>query len=205
MLGHSDPRSGFSLFEILIVIAIAAAVVLVVGNFSNNIAGLNGLVSQELQSKSDVNQVLQAAGNEIRSITTSANGAYPLDVAGTTTFAFYSDISQNGTVDRVRYFYASSSLYKGVIAPTGTPAAYPTSSEVVADIIDYVVKPATSTPVFTYYDSSYTGTQAPLAQPVDIAAIRLVGISFTVNTDASHTSAPQQFSQLIDIRNLKSN
>ena len=198
-------RSGFSLLEILIVIAIASAVVLVVGNFSNNISGLNVLVSQELQSKSDVNQLLQTAGNEIRSMTESGNGAYPIDVAGTTTFAFYSDINQNGSVDHVRYFLASSSIYKGVIAPTGTPASYPTSGEVVADIIDNVARPATSTPLFTYYDSSYTGSQAPLAQPVSIAAIRLVGISFMVNTNASRSSAPQYFSTLVDIRNLKSN
>ncbi len=200
-----DPRSGFSLFEILIVITIAAAVVLVVGNFSNNISGLNGLVGQELQSKSDAAQARQAAVNEIRSMAPSANGAYAIDVAGTTTFAFYSDINQTGATDHVRYFYASSSIYKGVIAPTGTPATYPTSSEVVADIIDGVVKPVSSMPVFAYYDSSYTGSQAALAQPVPVSAIRLVGISFTANTNASRTGAPQSFSQLIDIRNLKSN
>ena len=126
-------------------------------------------------------------------------------VAGTTTFAFYSDINQNGTPDHVRYFYVSSSIYKGVIAPTGTPATYPTSSEVVADLIDGVVKPASSTAIFTYYDSSYTGTQAALMQPVTVSSIRLVGIGFTVNTNASRTSAPQTFSTLVDIRNLKSN
>ena len=200
-----DRRAGFSLLEILIVIAIAAGVVLVVGNFSNNIGSLNGLVGQELQSKSDVSQVLQTATNEIRSMTTSAAGAYPIDVAGTTTFAFYDDFNQNGTPDHIRYFYASSSLWKGVIAPTGTPATYPTSTEVVTDMVDNVIGISTSSPLFTYYDSSATGTRAPLAQPVNISVIRLVGISFTVNSNASHTSAPQGFSQLVDIRNLKSN
>jgi hypothetical protein len=152
-----------------------------------------------------VGAVLQTAGNEIRSMTSSGNGAYPIDVAGTTTFAFYDDINQNGPVEYVRYFYASSSIYKGVTAPTGTPATYPTSSEVVADIIDGVIKPATTTPLFTYYGSSATSTQSPLAQPVSLAAIRLVGISFKVNANASHTGTPDFFSQVIDIRNLKSN
>jgi type II secretory pathway pseudopilin PulG len=200
-----DSRAGFSLFEILIVITIAAAVVLVVGNFSSNITGLNGLVSQELQSKSDVNQVLQMAATEIRSMSQSGNGAYPIAAAGTTTFAFYSDINKNGSVERVRYFVASSSIYKGVIAPTGTPVVYPTSSEIVADIIDNLLIASASTPIFTYFDSAYTGAQAPMAQPINISAIRLVGISFTINTNASRTSAPQFFSTLVDIRNLKSN
>ena len=197
-------RSGFSLLEILIVIAIAAAVVLVVGNFSNNTVALQGLVGQELQSKSDAAIVLQTAANEIRSMSQSANGSYPIETAGTTTFIFYSDIAKTGLPERVRYFFASSSLYKGVTAATGSPATYPTSTETVSDILDGIVTPS-STPIFTYYDSLYTGTQAPLAQPVTISAIRLVGISFTVNSNASKTSVPQSFSTLVEIRNLKSN
>ncbi|MDE2019037.1 MAG: prepilin-type N-terminal cleavage/methylation domain-containing protein [Patescibacteria group bacterium] len=197
-------RSGFSLLEIIIVIAVAATIVLVVGNFSNNTVALQGLVTQELQSKSDAAIVIQTAANEIRGMSQSANGAYPIAAAGTTTFIFYSDINKNGTPLRIRYFLASSSLYKGVTVATGSPATYPTSTETVADVLDNIVTPS-STPIFTYYDSSYTGTQQPLAQPVTVSAIRLVGIQFTVNSNASKTSEPQGFSTLVDIRNLKSN
>ncbi len=200
-------RNGFSLVEVLVVVAIATMVVLVVGNFGNNIAGLNTLVSLELGSKSDVSQTLQVMTEEIQSAETSAAGAYPIDSASTSSFAFYSDINKDGIAEYVRYFYASSTIYKEVIDATGTPAAYPTSSEIIYDVIDNILIPS-STPLFSYYGASYTGTQSPLAQPFDLAAIRLVNIAFEVQTNPSstaHAAPPQYFSQLIDIRNLDSN
>ena len=198
---------GFSLIEILTVVAIASIVVLVVGNFSNSISGLDSLISGVLQSQSTVNAALVTMSKEIQSANFSANGAYPIDAAGTSTLGFYADIQKIGVYDHIRYFLASSSIYKGVIVPTGTPASYATSSEVITDVIDNVTTTASSAVLFSYYDSSYTGTQSPLVQPVSIAAIRLVGISFSVQatTTPSQASIPEYFSTLVDIRNLKSN
>lgn len=200
-------NKGFSLIEILVVVAIAAVVVLVVGNFGNNITGLNTLITSELQAKSDANQSLQIMAEEIQSSAISANGAYPIDAVSTTSFAFYSDINKNGSAEHVRYFYATSTIYKGVIAPTGTPANYPTSTEVITDFIDNVII-TTSTPLFSYYGSSYTGTQSALTYPIAIASIRLIGISFEAQTNKTSTvkrSPLQYFSTLVDLRNLDSN
>lgn len=200
-------NKGFSLIEILVVVAIAAAVVLVVGNFSNNVTGLNTLVSSELQAKSDVSQSLEIMTEEIQSASNSGNGAYPIDAAGTSSFAFYSDIYKNGNAEHVRYFYATSTIYKGVIVPRGTPATYPTATEVVSDVVDNVIL-ASSTPLFSYYGSSYTGAQSSLAYPISTADIRLVGISFEAQTNQTSTvkrSPLHFFSFLVDLRNLDSN
>ncbi len=196
---------GFSLIEVLIVVAIATSVVLVVGNLSNNVSLLNTLVSQQLQSTSDIAQTLQIMTTEIRSASTAQNGAYAIDSASTSSFVFYSDIDKNGTIEHVRYFLSSSTIYKGVIVPTGTPATYPTSSEVITDVIDNVVTPSTSTPLFSYYDTNYTGTPPALSPPVVVSSIRLVGISFSADVQPKQAPAPQSFSDLIDIRNLRSN
>jgi prepilin-type N-terminal cleavage/methylation domain-containing protein len=196
---------GFSLVEVLIVVAIAASLVIVASNFSGNVSGLNTLISQQLQSKSDTSQDLQIITTEIRSASPSQNGAYPIDSASTSSFAFYGGISKDGRTEHVRYFLASSTIYKGVIYPTGTPATYPTSSEIITDIIDQVIVPS-STPLFTYYGSSYTGTQTPLTIPVNVANIRLVDMSFyTTAANSQQSQVPQYFSTLIDIRNLNSN
>jgi prepilin-type N-terminal cleavage/methylation domain-containing protein len=200
-----NDRRGFSLAEILIVAAIAASFVVVVSNLSGNVNLLNGLVSQQLQSKSDIAQTLQIMTSEIRSAGPSQSGAYPIDSATTSSFAFYSDINKDGSMEHVRYFLASSSIYKGVIEPTGTPATYPTSSEVILDIIDNIVAPTTSTPLFSYYDANYTGTQAALPSPIIISSVRLVGISFGSDVQPKQSPGPEYFSSLVDIRNLRSN
>jgi len=197
-------RNGFSLVEILIVIAIATSLVLVVSSLSGNVNVLNNLVSQELQSKSDINQTLQIVTGYIRSAGPSANGAYPIDAAGTSSFAFYSDSDADGAVERVRYFFASSSIYRSVIQPTGTPPAYPTATEVLTDLIDNVIIP-TSTSLFNYYDASYTGTQPAMTSTANIATIRLVGVSFSSDVQPRQSPGPQHFSILVDIRNLRSN
>jgi prepilin-type N-terminal cleavage/methylation domain-containing protein len=201
----SPYRSGFSLIEILIVVAIAASVIMVVGNLGGNVDLLNNLVSQQLQSASDVEQTLQIMMSEIRSAGPSANGAYPIEVAASSSFTFYSDVNKNGVVERIRYFLASSSIYRGVTAPVGTPPVYPTSGELALDVIDNVIPPTTSTPLFSYYDAGYTGTQAALAQPVAISAIRLVGISFAADIKPKQAPGPDYFSTFVAIRNLRSN
>jgi prepilin-type N-terminal cleavage/methylation domain-containing protein len=198
-------RRGFSLLEILIVVAIAVSVVIVVGNIGGNVNLLNGFVSQQLQSKSDIDQSLQVMAGEIRSAGLSASGAYPIDSASTSSFAFYSDIYKNGIPEHVRYFLASSTLYKGVIEPTGTPIFYPTSTEVVTDVIDNIIPSSTSTPLFSYYDATYTGTQPPLPSSTPIASVRLVNISFGADVQPKQAPGPEYFSLLVDIRNLRSN
>lgn len=202
-------RSGFSLIEILIVIAIGTSLVFVVASLNSNVNVLNNLVSQELQAKSDVNQALQVMTSDIRSASISANGAYPIDAAGTSSFAFYGDPDGDGVVERVRYFLASStvsssSIWRGIIQPTGTPATYPTATEALTDMIDNIIIP-TSTPLFSYYDTSYTGTQPAMTSTAAVQNIRLVGVSFLSDVNPKKSPAPQYFSILVDIRNLRSN
>ncbi len=196
-------KNGFSLIEILIVVAIASSIVLVVSNLSGNVSILNSLVSQELQSKSDINQTLQIVTTEIRSAGPSASGAYAISAAATSSFVFYSDTNGDGIAERVRYFLASSSIYRGVIQPTGTPATYPTSSEVTTSMVDNVIIPS-STVLLSYYDTSYTGTQPAMTSTADVASIRLVRVSFYSDVKPQQSPGPQYFSVLVDIRNLRS-
>jgi prepilin-type N-terminal cleavage/methylation domain-containing protein len=197
---------GFSLIEILIVAAIGSSIVLIVTNFSGNVNLLNNLVSAGLQSKSDVGQTLQVVTSEIRSAGPSESGAYPIDAAGTSSFSFYTDFNKDGLMEHLRYFLASSSLWKGVIQPTGTPMTqYPTSSETITDVLDNVFV-ATATPLFAYYGAAYTGGTPPLTMPVDISQIRLVGLNLLISVRASGTpTSTESYATVVDIRNLRSN
>jgi hypothetical protein len=142
---------------------------------------------------------------EIRSASASGNGSYAIESATTSSFVFYSDINKNGNVERVRYFLGTSTIYKGITQPNGTPATYPTSSEIVLDIIDNIVTSTASTSLFRYYDSSYTGTQSSMASPIDISKIRLIGITFSADIKPSQAPGAEFFSTLVDIRNLRDN
>lgn len=197
-------RRGFSLIEIIIVVTLAVSIVLVVGNLNSNIGVLNGLVNQELQSRSTVDQTLQIMENTLRAAVPSASGAYPIVAAATSSVTFFSNDVTSSIADEIRYFFASSTLWSTVIAPTGTPATYPTSTGITTDLIDGVIV-ATSTPLFSYYNSSYTGTQPAMTSTADVSPIRLIGISFSAINAADSSSKPESFSVIVEFRNLKSN
>ena len=82
--------------------------------------------------------------------------------------------------------------------------AYVTSTEIVTTEINNLIL-ATSTPFFSYYDTNYTGTQPSMSYPLNISQIRLVRFSFFADINPSSSPEPEFFSQLVDIRNLRSN
>jgi hypothetical protein len=201
---HTDARNGFSLVEVLIASLIGVAFIFILSSFQGNLTSLQTITSQKLQSSQDITQTIQLMTTAIRSAGPSSIGGYPIESAGTSSFIFYSDIYRNGTFERVRYFLGTSTLQEGITIPSGNPLAYVTSTEIVTTQINNLIL-SSSTVFFTYYDTNYTGTQAPMSYPITVANIRLVQFSFYAAVNPSSTPIPQYFSQMVDIRNLRTN
>jgi type II secretory pathway pseudopilin PulG len=197
-------RGGFSIFEVLIVTALFAMVLLAVVSLRGNLNVLQNLISQKLQSRADLSQTLQIFVTELRSSGPSSLGGYPVESAGTSSLVFYSDIDKDGLFERVRYTLTSSTIEKGVVRPTGNPLSYATSSETTTTVVNYVV-PQASTSIFTYYDAGYTGSESALAQPVNVSDIRIVNISIYADVDPENSPQPVFFTNTVNIRNLRSN
>ena len=193
---------GFSLLEIIFSLAIFAGIALVMLSLKNGVAVMENLASQELQSEQDIGQAFQIIITDIRSAGPSSVGSYAVDAASTSSFSFYSDVDRDGMFELVRYFLATSTLQRGITKPSGNPLVYSTSSEMITTSIANIII-STSTPIFSYYNSGYTGSQAPLAAPVNITEIRAAKIS--VYVDVKPTTAPKAlfFTQTVTIRNLK--
>jgi len=200
----SDSRRGFSLIEVLIASLIGVSFIYIISAFRGNLASLQDLTSQKLQSNQDIEQTVQFMTTAIRSAGPSSVGSYPIESAGTSSFVFFSDIYRNGTFERIRYFLGTSTLQEGITIPAGNPLAYNTSTEIVTTQINSVVL-VSSTPFFTYYDSNYIATQTPMSYPLTIANIRLIKFTFDADVNQSSSPIPEYFSQMVDIRNLRSN
>jgi type II secretory pathway pseudopilin PulG len=195
---------GFTTIEIIVVVAMASLLVFVVSSFSGNLSVLQNLVGQKLQSRADVDQALQIMTTEMRSAGPSSLGAYAVDSAATSTFLFYSDINKDGLFEHVRYFLATSTIQKGVIEPTGNPLVYATSTEVVTTAMANVLF-ASSTQLLTYYGPTFTGSEPPLAFPVDATQVRVVRVNFYADINPGKAPQPLFFSATVDLRNLRSN
>ncbi len=210
--GYMKTRRGFSFVEVIIFVALAAVLMIVVASMKNNITNIGGFVDQKLLSKQDIEQVLQTMVTEIRSAGPSSLGAYPIESATTSSFTFFSDINKDGIFEKVRYFLApnigtstaTSTIKKGVVIPTGNPLTYVTSTEIISKVINNVII-STSTNLFDYFDSSATSTGRVMTMPVNVQSIRIV--RFNIYSDLKPGSAPKPsfFSDVVNIRNLRSN
>lgn len=195
-------RNGFSLLELILGATISVILVVILTQFVGIISNIQKYLNAKLPTQADVGQTLQTAIMEIRSIGQSSAGAFPIEIASSTTFTFFSDIDRDGLMEHVRYTIGSSTFQKGVIRPIGNPLSYPTSSEIVSIQIANLLS---SGSLFAYYDANYTGTGSALAYPVDVTAVRSVLITFTADISTTTTPRPTTLSTFVTIRNLKSN
>ena len=196
-------KKGFSLIEMMVSVAILSIVVILIGTFAKDIFFLKGVFSNGLTAYNDARKVLQPIASEIRSASPSALGGYNIETAGDTTFTFYSDINNDGLIEKVKYYVSGTTLKKSVIPPTGSMVQYSTSNEKITDVISNLANG--STPVFTYYDTNYNGQTSALTQPVSIMSIRLVKITLIIDANAYRSPSSMIVTTQVSLRNLKDN
>ena len=131
---------------------------------------------------------------EIRGISNSERGDYPINSFAGDEFIFYSDINYNGRTERVRYYLAGFLLKKEVTEPG--PAYDYSGTSTVTTIANHVNNQMED--VFEYYDYQY-------AEAYNVNDIRLVKLILKINVTPER--APNDFYVETDVslRNLKSN
>jgi prepilin-type N-terminal cleavage/methylation domain-containing protein len=196
-------NKGFSLVEILVVVAIAAAIFMAVFNFGVGIFSFNSNAQNNLTAQSDARRVLKDIIKELRSASPGSLGSYPITLASTTAITFFADIDNDIYKEQIRYFLQGKELKKGVIKPVGSPLTYDPDNEQISTLIGDIDNG--STPIFEYFDSNYTGTSTPLAQPVQITKIRLIRATFKIEKDPNKSSGPIIVESQVFLRNLKDN
>ncbi len=196
-------KYGFSIIEVLVVIFITTLVGTAVVIFQKDVFSLNAVLSSGFVVQNEARGALGTMTAEIRPLSPSSIGSYPIAEADSDSFIFYSDIDNDQLKERVRYFLNGTVLEKRVIKPVGVPLIYNPVNEIISEMIHDVANGAT--PIFDYYDTNYDGATAPLAQPIDIPTIRLVKITIIVDEDINKYPSPVTFTTQVSMRNLKDN
>ena len=192
---------GFSIVEVVIGIALVAMAGLLVWQLQSSVLSFNTSPYDSMSEEADVLKFINTWASEVRSMQPAANGAYPLVTSATDSMAFYSDYDADGTIERIRYYRSGNVLMKGVIEPAGNPPVYTGTEVTVAEVRDL----SGLDPIFNYYDDSYDGSTAPLAQPVITANVRLVKITLTVDRLPGRPPGPITVTTQVSMRNLKDN
>jgi len=197
----SGSESGFSLIELLIATGIMVAIVTLVGVLGRDVTDVGVEFAQRFAVQQEIELTVKEMLSEIRATQPSNEGSYAIMQASTSTFAFYTDIGADGLVERVRYFLDDGTLKKGIITPSGSPLQYATSSEIISEVVQNIAVSTSS--IFSYYDSNFSGTEAPLADPVIIADIRLIEINLAAQDITQ--AVPISSSIRVTPRNLRTN
>ncbi len=198
-------KKGFSLIEVVVVVSLLAVFAGLIGEFQARIFKNNGALQSGNFVGTDSQNVIKSMVGEIRSMSQSSAGAYPIESVGTSTFSFFNDIDDDGLKEKIRYFVASSSLERGVIKPSGNPMTYNPASEKFIILMSNIQNSST-TPIFTFFDSSYSESNpSPLTSPINILDIRLVEVNVILGVESANLLAPVNVSTKISIRNLNNN
>lgn len=202
---NSNKEGGFSFVEIMVVLGILSVFTILVAEFQTKVFILNRVFQGGLYEHTDASNIVKSMATEIRSMSVSSGGAYPIDSASTSTLSFYNDIDDDGLKERIRYFLAGTSLKRGVIKPTGNPPTYVSSNETTS-ILFSNVRNSSSTPIFRYYNTNYDGSAtSSLALPIDVLSVRLIHINVVLDNDPNQPLAPIDLNTEVSIRNLKDN
>jgi prepilin-type N-terminal cleavage/methylation domain-containing protein len=197
-------NKGMTLVETAIALAIFSLIVVAVGAFARDVFYFNDILQIGLNNVTEARKVLRPFANEVRSAQPSNIGAFALAQTATSSFAFYSDIDNDGVRERVRYFLQGDEFQKGVIEPTGSPLVYNPANESVIKVIKNVVP---GDAIFSYYDSAYAGstTTPALAHPVTPVDVRLIRVDLTVDANPNRAPSLMTVTTQVTVRNLKDN
>lgn len=142
---------------------------------------------------------------DIREARTGETGAWPIIEALDNSFTFYSDVTNDGKADRVRYYLDGTNLKRGVIEPGGSPLSYPAANEKTIIIASYVDNGVI--PVFKYYNGSWPDDTVnnPLVLSARQINTRYVTIYLKINPKPSTPSGFQELKSGVNIRSMNTN
>jgi prepilin-type N-terminal cleavage/methylation domain-containing protein len=197
-------QTGFTLIETIVSIFIFTIIMVGTGTLFKEFYTGSNQSSIALDNVDQAHLVEFGFVNELRNTIAGSDGSYALNQAGNNQIIFYSTFpSGSSVVDRVRYFASSTTLYKGIITPSGSPLTYNVANEKVTSVQSNLA--ATST-IFKYYDGNYAGTSTPLSQPVNVNSVKFVTINLSIYTNTTKTATTTfVVSAGANIRSLKSN
>jgi prepilin-type N-terminal cleavage/methylation domain-containing protein len=197
MISHKDLLRGFSLTEMLVVIAILGTVGITLGSAIQYFYQSNAYLFEAAVALENAQRGLNTSLRHIREAVSGEDGSYPLASVATSSVTFHADVDFDNAVERVRYFMQGGTLYESVTNAAGNPPSYTGQAAATTTVIQYV-RNGTSTPIFRFYDEN----GAELSAPFDVGAIQSIGI--TIQTDLNPQRLPNVYtlSGNASIRNI---
>lgn len=186
--------TGFTLIEMLISMSIFILVIFLSSNFI--IYGLRWTTfgSEQADAISTARRSMEVMVKDIRGANNSEQGDYPLSRIEKDDFIYYSDMDDDGKMEKIRYYLDGSELKKVVTEPgPANDYSLPGATSTIAYYVNNQEEP-----VFVYFDSNS-------AQTTDIDSVRMIRIVLKINVTPERAPNDYYAETDVHLRNLKSN
>ncbi len=174
--------SGYTLIEMLMVIAIATVTLVTVTSAITYFYRANRVVFNQALAVESARSGLSAATKDIRGAQYGDDGSYPVSAIATSSFTFYDDTDGNGRAEKVSYALSGTNFVRGVIFATGSPATYPAGALSTSTVASSVRNGPENIPVFRFYTASST----EITTFSTTTAVSYVTITLVVDVDPNN-------------------
>ncbi len=182
---------------ILVIITGIASIALIRVYASNEYIIKQGLNTSNLQI------AISSFTKNIREARQSDAGDYLIFSGDDFNFKFFSDIDNDGIVEKNHYFLENEYLKLGISKPNGFPPQYPTNNQEVK-IIGSNILNNSEEPIFYYYDGENLSDleNNPLATPITPNNVSLIQLHLIANVDPEKNPNGMNLKTLIRPRNI---
>lgn len=179
MQHHSHNMRGFTLVEMLVVIFITGIVGIAINSMVVNFYKTNAYLLEETKAIDSAHRGLSTSFIDLREASYGDDGSYPIRSVSTSSITFFSDVDNDGVVEKIRLYLLNGSFYRGVTESTSTPPTYVGQPELTTTIANYV-RNSTTTPIFRFYDVNGTlisSSTVPIASIASISTSLMVDLN----------------------------
>lgn len=195
---YKNNQRGMSLVETIVVLAVFAVLSVAIMSVIASFYRYNAYTIAQAYQVDHARRGVELLVRDLREMTFSDNGAFPLLSRSTSSVAFYSDVDRDDRVELVRYELSGETLFKYVFDATGTPAVYPASPTRTEVVSEYVHNSLENLKLFTYYDrdgQELSGT--------GVNNVRQIFVALVVNVDPIREPGKYHLRSGASLRNLK--
>ncbi len=202
MMKDLNKKSGFTLIEMTLVIAIISLIAVAATNYVSQGVRLWNYTVEKIEVQENVRAALNSILGEMREMLPSDNGSYPLVSALDQSVEFYANVDDDPQREKIKYELIDGSLYRSAVDSNGAqPPQYPNfTTDDRTLVTDNITN---QNAIFKYYDNTYNGESAPLSSPFDLNDVSLIQITLDIDKNSEQPPEPFTIETGVSLRNLK--
>ena len=189
---------GFTMLEVGVWVGIFTFVVLAIVMTVLYFYRTNTYTIDQASAVSSAQRGVEKMIRIIREAAYASNGAYPIVSIAEHDLVFYADVDTDPFIERMHYYLAGTTLYEGVLEPSGDPPTY-SGSETAFPLSNYVHNLDQGTTTFAYFDKN----GVLVSDYAKVADVRFITVNIIVNVDPVRLPNQIMLRSSAAMRNLK--